>query len=256
MNVVESRTHLKRRVDSYLWRDDSLPVQRLRETLLEHFMPTGEVAIIGGLLRDLARKGPSGYKSDIDLVINVPPSQVDRIARKLGAKRNRFGGYGLQTPLWKIDFWALRNTWAHVEGHARIKELKDLPKVTFFNVDAIAYILATRELIAGDGYINSIYNRQLEINLLPNPSVDGNMVRAVRRILAWNMRIGPKLKEFIRCNLDETMFEHVVKMEMALYQSSLAAQYETVDKLIAALIAGPSRQPPHSDAASQYHLPF
>lgn len=251
-----SRTHLKRRVDDYLWRNQDLPMRRLREVLQSQFLPLGQVAVIGGLVRDIARKGPRGFKSDVDLVLDVAPRKVDKLAVKLGAVRNRFGGYGLRTPLWKIDFWALRNTWAHKEGHAYINSLDHLPRATFFNVDAIVYVLNERRLVADDAYIDQLLSRLLEINLLPNPSVEGNLVRAIRRILGWNMRAGCRLQEFIQDNLSDTMLERVKAVEHSLYMYSYATAFHDRDELLEALCSPRKRKAAHREAGLQYTLPF
>lgn len=254
--VTPSRTHLKRRVDDYLWRGDELPIQRLRQLLQSHFLPFGEVAIIGGLLRELARKGPSGFRSDVDLVLNVAPKAVEKIACRLGAKRNRFGGYGVQTPLWKIDFWALRNTWAHREGYASIRNIDDLLDTTFFNVDAIVYVVNDRKLLTHENYVQELLSRSLEINLLPNPSIDGNMVRAVRRILGWDMKPGRHLSSFLHSHLTSEMFEHVKATEAVLYGSSFAALYDNREELLSALCSRRNRVPAHAGVGLQYRLPF
>jgi len=255
-SITPSRTHIKRRVDDYLWRGDELPIRRLRELLDSQFLPFGEVAIIGGLVRDIARSGPRGFRSDVDLVLNASPKAVERIAARLGAKRNRFGGFGLITPLWKIDFWALRNTWAHQEGYASIRSLNDLLKSTFFNIDAIIYIINSRQLVADEKYILQLLSGCLEINLLPNPSIDGNLVRSVRRLLGWNMRPGLRLTDFLEENLTARMFEHVKVTEWELYRYSYAAQYDTKDDLLAALRTPSIRHGKLSGSALQYQLPL
>ena len=56
MQPAETLPKLKRRIDDYL-REDALPIRRLREILATRFQPLGPVAIIGGLVRDIARRG-------------------------------------------------------------------------------------------------------------------------------------------------------------------------------------------------------
>ena len=254
--ISPSRTHLKRRIDDYLWRSDEMPIQRLRNILSNYFLPHGDVAIIGGLIRDLARRGPSGFKSDIDLVIDSSPRSVERIARQLGATKNRFGGFGLRTPLWKIDFWALRNTWAHRHGYAKITSLGDLTNSTFFNIDAVIYIINSRELIAKECYVGELLSRKLEINLLPNPSVEGNALRAVRRLLAWNMRPGVILSNFLKDEVSDRVFRYIVDTEVSLYGFSYASRYEDRNMLLDGLLNWKFRTPLNSDNSDQYHFPF
>lgn len=255
-SVTLSRRHLKRRVDDYLWYDQSPPLIRLRKILQDKFIPLGQVAIIGGLLRDFARKGPSGFKSDVDLVIKAPSTDVAALAETLGAVQNRFGGFALVTPSWKIDFWALRNTWAHTAGFVNVRSLTDLTKCTFFTTDAIIYNINRREIFASEVYLHGILRRQIEINLLDNPSPDGNMVRAVRRTLAWNMRAGPKLKTFFSELLDQMMFNHIIETENRLYGNSYAEKYDNVDDLLIALCYPDSRLNSEHGRATQYSLPL
>jgi hypothetical protein len=44
-------------------------------------------------VRDLARVGKQGFRSDVDLVIGAPVADVQALAARLSARPNRFGGY-------------------------------------------------------------------------------------------------------------------------------------------------------------------
>lgn len=248
MNVAPSRTHIKRRIDEYIWRDESLPLTRLRHTLEETFLPLGQVAILGGLIRDIARGGVKAFKSDVDLVIAASPSQVQLLAGKLRATPNRFGGFSILTAQWKIDFWALRNTWAHKAGHVRIISMRDVIKCTFFTYDAIAYDIAERRLYAHEHYVADLLSRRLEINLEPNPSLDGNMVRTIRRMLGHDLSAGPTLKRFIGAHLTPSMYDHVIIIEKKLHGFSFAELYDDSEELKEALLNPVRRRPAASTA--------
>jgi len=254
MNTAPSRTHIKRRVEDYLLREKSLPLERLRQTLAEWFLPLGRVAVLGGLVRDIARRGPAGFKSDVDLVIAAAPTRVAKLAGELNAKQNRFGGFSLMTPHWKIDFWALRNTWAHKQGHVHILQMPDIIRCTFFTYDAIAYDISEREIYAHQDYVSDLLSRRLEINLLPNPSIEGNLVRAVRRLLAYDLRPGPVLSNFLDAHLTASAFTHVVLKESELYGNSYAAAYRDSDTLKKALLFSNARE--RGTARDQLSLPF
>ena len=232
------------------------PLVRLRKLINEHFAPMGRTAIIGGLLRDLAHTGPRGFKSDVDIVLHADPLEVDRLASALGAVENKFGGFRYSDPLWNVDFWALERTWAHCAGHVSVKSLKDLTRCTFFTLDAVVYVLHSRELIADHSYVRDMYARQLEINLLPNPSPEGNLVRAVRRTLGWNMIAGPKLKRFFMETLDQHTFRHVVEMENRLYGFSHAEAYQDREELLEALLFRTTRKQHLHAQGFQYWLRF
>ncbi|MXO61993.1 hypothetical protein [Qipengyuania oceanensis] len=256
MSLSASTKQIKRRVDDYVWYDKSQPLQELRHLLRTQFLQEGEVAIIGGMVRDIATGGAASFSSDVDLVLNIAPNRVDEIARSLNAVPNRFGGYGIRFPRWKVDFWALRNTWAHTQGHVRVRELSDLTKTTFFNVDAVLYTLNTRKVIAQDRYLDSALKRKLEVNLLPNPSIDGNLVRTVRRALRWNYHLGRDLRNFVSENLDSKMFDHIVRTENRLYGFSYAELHEDYIGLLDALFDGRKRRVEYSEKRFQMELPF
>lgn len=256
MNITSSRSHIKRRVDDYIWYDQSPPLRSLRRILRDEFVEIGEVAIIGGLVRDIARKGPTAFSSDVDLVLNVAPRKVERLAARLNAKPNRFGGFGVEFPRWKVDFWALSNTWAHRQGHVVVKELSDLTETTFFDIDAILYVVNTRRVIAKANYVDVLLKNTLDINLSANPSIDGNLVRTIRRVLGWNLNVGKKLRLFIERNLTDHMFLHIIDVEKKLYGWSFAAQYESKDALMYALLEGRRRRPSDTDSSVQLLLPL
>lgn len=234
MQPAETLPKLKRRIDDYL-REDALPIRRLRKILTTRFQPLGSVAIIGGLVRDLARRGKVGFQSDIDLVIDAAPEAVAALASTLGATPNRFGGFSSIHPHWKVDFWSLPNTWAAAVGLVRVQSLADLVHTTFFDCDAVCYEIGTRRLHALPGYLERINKRSIDVNLLPNPSIDGNLLRASRRILLWGFRPGPDLQSFIGRELNEHSFARIVKIERALHPNCILDHFSNAPGLCEAL---------------------
>jgi hypothetical protein len=214
----------------------------------------GPTVILGGLVRDIAAEGVDGFRSDVDLVIDAPPIAVAKLANRLRAVENRFGGFGVSLPSWKIDFWALRNTWAHRAGYVRVRVLADVTKCTFFTMDAIAYDLEARRLYTRPEYIRDVHKRMLEINLLPNPSVEGNLVRTVRRCLSKDLLLGQQLREFVETELNETTYSYIVATELRLYGHSFAQRYGSAGQLEEALIYPTARNASGVKATSQYWL--
>ena len=235
MQPAETLPKLKRRIDDYL-RDDALPIRRLREILATRFQPLGPVAIIGGLVRDIARRGKVGFRSDIDLVVDAAPESVAALALTLGATPNRFGGFSSIQPHWKVDFWSLPNTWAAAVGLVQVQSLADLVHTTFFDCDAICYEIGKRRLHALPGYLERINKRSIDVNLLPNPSIDGNLLRASRRILLWGFRPGPGLQNFITRELNEHSFARIVETERSLYPNSVLDHFASAFGLCEALL--------------------
>lgn len=225
MSIAPNNLALKRRLDRYFWSNHTGEMVFLRRLLDEHFAAFDRIAVIGGLARDFAREGRSGFRSDIDLVIDAPQRSVAEVAALLHATSNRFGGFGCKQGPWNIDFWALETTWARKYVH--VESLEDIIYCTFFDWDAIAYDLKGRRLICQENYLSRIRSSTLDINLLPTPSPWGNLVRAVRRLMIWNLQAGPLLREFICEQLDESALQFLQAKEAELYTYSVSTCWKT-----------------------------
>lgn len=235
MSIAPNIPALKRRLDRYFWANDTGEMVFLRQVLEDRFTAFDRIAVIGGLVRDFAREGRAGFRSDLDLVIDAPADHVAALAAELGAISNRFGGFGCKQGPWKIDFWALETTWAR--RHVPVQRLEDIVACTFFDWDAIAYDLKGRRLICADNYLGPIHKRTLDVNLLPNPSPLGNLVRAVRRLVLWKLQAGPSLQRFIGEHLDEAALRFIHAKEAELYASAVSTQWSTADEARAALLS-------------------
>ncbi len=231
MSVAANERVLKRRIDDYIWRDKSAPVASLRRLLSEHFLGFSRVAIIGGMVRDFARAGACGFKSDVDLVIDAPVKEIEELAHRLGAKPNRFGGYSYAAERWKLDFWALRSTWAYRAGYANINQLEDVIGCTFFDCDSVLYDVKQRQVVCHKSYLDRLRHRTIEINLLPTPSINGNLLRAVRRILLWDFEPGPRLRSYILEHLSDASFDEIARADKTLYPHSLISEFSSADTL-------------------------
>lgn len=189
---------LKRRIERYL----SLGHLPDRRSLVLDVLPAirdlGPTAIVGGMVRDLARVGPRGYSSDIDLV--VAPYDYATFRAEMGRLAgipNRFGGFALDLGSWSVDIWALPDTWARTSGLRRVDRFEDLLGCTFFDWDAAIYDLGRQELLVADGYFERIASGVLGINLRENPNEAGSAVRALRRAVLWGVRLSGSLAEYI-----------------------------------------------------------
>jgi len=227
MSTAPNYSALKRRLDRYFWANKSAEMEYLQITLDTHFRAFERVAVIGGLVRDFAREGRSGFRSDVDLVIDGPCDEVARLANRLRAIPNRFGGYGCKEGPWKIDFWALETTWGR--RHVSVQKLEDIVSCTFFDWDAIAYELWDRKLFCSDDYLERIKQRTLDINLRPNPSPMGNLVRAIRRLVLWQVCPGSGLKGFIEEYLDEEALRFVQAKEKELFRHRISTEWRTAE---------------------------
>lgn len=231
-NVAKSIGDLKCRLDEFFFEDTSDDVVYLQQILNHHFLPFMRVCVIGGLVRDFARVGRDGFDSDVDLVIDAPQNDVKTLAEKLSAEENVFGGFSTKIGRWKIDFWAMENTWAFRNNLIKVKSLEDVIHCTFFDWDSVAYDLKEKRVICSENYLEKIRSNILEINLLPNPSPLGNLLRAVRRLILWKARAGKVLTRFIKENLDEPALEYIKKKELELYKNPVSLEWKNVSDAI------------------------
>jgi len=198
---------------------DNPSSKMLKNEIIDRLLVIGGVAVIGGLVRDIALYGVDDRPiSDMDLVVSGDPRRLDKIAKSLDATPNRFGGYSVKSEGFKVDFWALSRTWARTAGHVKVSSLGELPQSTFFDWDAIVYIISTKKTYAINGYIDRLNSRVLDINLLDNPSVKGNLVRALRRIMMWDARPSKRLYDFIDINAGNYSWNEIVEAEFGAFQ--------------------------------------
>jgi len=235
MPIAPDLYALKQRLDSYFWRNRSPEMKLLKDVLSEHFSRFERVAVVGGLVRDFAREGRAGFRSDVDLVINAPAHEVAAVAKVLGAEANRFGGYGAKVGVWKIDFWALETTWAARHAGVRVSHLEDITRCTFFDWDAIAYDLKNRSVLCDAGYLDRLRGSTLDVNLRPTPSLEGNLLRAMRRLVLWRLRSGPVLRKFIEDHLDGPVFKNIQMKETRIYPMAVSTMWVDVDSARKAL---------------------
>lgn len=235
LDIADSVAMIERRLSAFIWEDNSRRCVSLR-TVLAIFTDRFEnVAIIGGMVRDFARVGAPGFHSDVDLVIDAPSAEVADFAAAHGARVNAFGGFSLIAEGWEVDFWPLESTWALREGHVELERLEDVVRSTFFDHDAIIYDIGRRRVICDEGYVARQPMNILEINLMPNPSIQGNLYRATRRIIGWELTAGPKLRAFIEEHLDVAAFEHMVATELRKKAVPIIATFPDVEALRAKL---------------------
>lgn len=225
MSTAPSNDALKSRLDRYFWANNTGEMEFLHKVLEDKFIGFERVAVIGGLVRDFAYGGRRSFRSDLDLVIDAPKEKIAEIASSLRATPNRFGGFGCKQGPWKIDFWALETTWAR--KYVPLNSLEDIVSSTFFDWDAVAYDLKKKKLICSEDYLFRIRSRTLDVNLLPNPSPLGNLVRAVRRLMIWQVRAGPLLTAFIEQHLDDEALSYIKAKELELYPAAVSTRWAT-----------------------------
>ena len=164
----------------------------------KHVSDVGDVAIFGGMLRDLLLEGNDKFRSDIDLVINTDNiSSLQRVLAPYSPDRTAFGGYRIALRKWVVDLWPLQWTWAIRSGHVRSDSLSDLTRTTFFNWDAIVYELRSGAIHCAPRYVDELNNRLLSINLAVNPNPEGAAIRALRMAVTKQARLSFVLAEYV-----------------------------------------------------------
>ena len=165
--------------------------------MIGHLGSVGEVAIFGGMPRDLACGGAEAFRSDVDLVVDAPAETLAALLRDGPAVRNRFGGYRVTGHRHTYDVWALPSTWAVRNGHVHATCLTDLVRTTFFDRDAVLYLCKADRVHHASRYWSCLKDRTVDVNLELNPNMAGTIARALRLILEWDHKAGPRLKDYL-----------------------------------------------------------
>ena len=149
---------------------------------LRDALPTGNVYLFGGILRDLAMFGRKGFASDIDLVVDGEWGHVQSYLRAVDASLNRFGGFRLIVDGWPIDLWSAQDTWAIRRGLVQYTSIWSLTKTTILNWDAILLNWDTKRILCGHDYFTDVQERTMDIVLAENPNPLGAVIRAFRHL--------------------------------------------------------------------------
>lgn len=197
----------------------------------------GDVAIFGGMLRDMAAFGRRGFSSDVDVVIRPFHSGgIESLAEKMDAKKNKFGGYRAKLGCWMVDFWNVEDTWAFSQGIVEGSGFKDLVRTTFFTTDAVVYELTSGKLHYSDEFLPHISNRVLDINLEHNPNQIGAVLRTFRSLVNRETVLAPRLYQYImNCisnyeDIDLMQYERRSYFRPVLSQHSLCCIRAELDR--------------------------
>jgi hypothetical protein len=172
-------------------------------TLLSYFgRETWEVYLFGGLLRDIATKGPFALPRDIDLVVG--DSTLEEIKLDFRNKvegENRFGGLSMRFGDWSVDVWPISETWAFKEHWNGGIAPAELPKTTFLNVEAVAMGLSPipghGRPVYENGFFDALRERTLSVNFEKNPYPESCIARTFVTAASLRYKIGTDLCEYI-----------------------------------------------------------
>lgn len=231
-------------------------MKALRRDVLSHLEKLGNVYVIGGLVRDLAiysfKERPI---SDVDFVVRCQHRRLKQIAERLGAAENRFGGFGLRTEAYRVDFWAFHNTWARKQGLVQMRDPSDLWKTTFFDWDAVVYGMTERKIWAIDKYLDRVRSGRVDINLEPNPSPLGTLVRALRRLMMWDARPSARLRHFVEERMQDFSWSEIVLAEANAFHVRYLDEFGTAIQYQEAVLRKATFQKLGSDVGRQQKIP-
>src|SRR5690606_14591908 len=138
--------------------------------------------------RDLALLGRKGFASDIDIVVEGEWDELSQYLKKIGAAKNKFGGFRLFAGDWPVDIWSAEETWAIRQGLGPYQSIRSLTKTTVLNWDAVLMDWRSRRFVCDDDYLTNLNNRSLDVVLKENPNPRGMAVRVFRHLSAKDAR--------------------------------------------------------------------
>ena len=186
-------------------------------------LPTGDLYLFGGVLRDLALCGRENFNSDIDIVVDDDDwAHLVRYLRSRGVAQNRFGGFRLKVDGWPVDIWTARETWAVREGLVRYRGIESLTGTTILNWDAILMNWRTQQIICNSDYFHQIRNRVMDIVLIENPNPLGAAVRAFRHLcLKDAKKLTIRAAKYLADAAQKYPDEIIIKSEIDGYRNSI-----------------------------------
>lgn len=216
---------LKKRIMRFLRAPDFASTEAA--AVVRRLATAGEAAILGGMIRDIALHGSRGFSSDLDLVVDhLSRKELERLIQGINHRRNRFGGYRLDTGRWRLDVWLLPHTWAVYEGLVKAENLSDLVHTTFFNWDSAVFVINSCHLSLSKDYLPNIHGKYLDLILEKNPNDLGAVVRTLRFLRREQPVLAPKLSSYLARNLQRFDSETLLAAERKSYHlNSLSPQF-------------------------------
>jgi hypothetical protein len=176
--------------------------------ILSALSACGRPLVFGGLLRDLAWFGAQDPGKDIDFVLWGADSEAfdDTVAR-LGAVKNRWGGYRLNCFKQVVDVWRAEATYAHTQGWARVDLPKHLLRTTLFDCDAILYDPKYENLLLPSDYLTKLHCNTVDMNPRVPPSERGRVLELwAKKNAVWKADAGPLLRGLMQgCSPSSTI---------------------------------------------------
>lgn len=219
----------------------------------------GDIAIFGGVPRDLSLYGNNCYLNDVDLVVNTDKvKDLETALSPYMPFRNAFGGYRVSCGKWKLDVWPLQSTWAFRSGEIHCGGLGDLVHTTFFNWDAIVYVVSKDKIYCSKNYLESLQRCILDINHQPNPNPMGTTIRTLRYVKTKNARLSPRLATYLLERIHRFDISAICSAEIRSYHRPVISEQwlHYVCERLHHYVSHDLDASPFSIFTSQLELPF
>lgn len=157
----------------------------------------GNIYLIGGVLREFLDHRRIMNLRDIDIIIDVKNDLLwKNILNQYMKRRNRFGGYKLESCGLVIDIWAIEDTWAYRSGTIQCNPqdyFSLLPETVFLNLDSIVYDW-DKSVWLNKRYEDAMRTKVLDVVLANNPQLQLNIMRALVLKNRYKMTFSNELK--------------------------------------------------------------
>lgn len=171
----------------------------------EDISQIGEVAIFGGVPRDLSRNVHMRPEADVDLVVDCKPKDLEHYLITFQTKMNKFGGFRTQIGRRFCDVWAASQTWAVKHGHCNLDSFDDIANTTFFSCDQVLYNVNRDYIHATEAFLIWHERNVVSLNLPENPNHQGIAGRIVRILNDWEHAVDRNIVHFFTQTIEEQL---------------------------------------------------
>ncbi|WP_431808569.1 hypothetical protein [Lysinibacillus sphaericus] len=206
---------------------DVLSIRPTAHAFIGKLEQESNLLLFGGCIRDYYDNKFKNIPRDFDIVLSDLRQDLDSLLQNsnLVYERNKFGGYKVKLDDLEFDIWEIHNTWAFKEKKVHYKELLDLNKTVFLNVDSVFYDL-NRGLLFDQGFSNAITSRIIDIVLTSNPYPELNLARALRYKYKYNLQFSQQLQNYFDewlGNFDNKIYgmNYLKNIEIKRYETSI-----------------------------------
>ena len=207
--------------------------------MFSDMLSSGELYLIGGVLREYLDHRSFDNLRDIDIIVNVKNAEKWReTIQKYSIKTNRFGGSTLKCDGFIVDAWPVDQTWAYRQNLVSCGPddyFDNLPKTVFLNIDGIVFDWQ-RNVWNDEEYQSAMKSKILDIVLPENPLLCLNILRTFILQDRYHMGISDRLRQVIineyNCSQDEENFVNTLMAEQfRRYGREVLSRHQIEEKM-------------------------